>query len=115
MYRKHKVGTLGELQFLGNFGAVALFEDAVGDSFLSRFSNTKPRIGDLIKISFYAYKVACKRQEEKQKYSLEDFEDNVGKELIELSGFLLNDMLKELGLDNDQKEETPQKKIAKAK
>jgi hypothetical protein len=110
MYQKRQIGELGTLSFFGGLGAVAHFEDLVNESFLSRFQGKTARLGDLIKLVFSCYKVACRRLGEPQKYTLEDFEDNSGKEVIELSTILISDIMKEMGLEE---KEPIEKKIAK--
>jgi len=110
-YIEKEINNLGTLKFLGNLGAVALFEDYVGASFLSRFS-AQPRLGDLVKLAFFSYKIACKRLDVVAKYTLDDFEENLGKDAIDVATLVLTEIMKEMGLDG---EDGSQKKIAKKK
>jgi hypothetical protein len=115
MYREKEIANLGTLKFLGNLGAVAMFEDYVGESYLERVLvvGKKARIGDIVKLIFFSYKVACKKLDLPIKFTMEDFEDNIGTSLAELSSELFADINKELGIGDEKPE--PQKKMKASK
>jgi hypothetical protein len=111
MYQKREIGELGNLEFFGNLGAVALFEDATGKSISEAFS-ANAKLTDIIELVYACHKIACLRKRESVNVTIDDFKANAGKELIELFQILIQDVLKELGLDDSQGVE---KKIVKKK
>ena len=115
MYREKEIPNLGTLKFYYNLGAVGMFEDYVGESYVDRIilNPKRAKIGDMIKLLFFSYKVACKKLELPVKFSLEDFEDNIGTILTELSSEMFQDINIALGLNEKEAKEQKKMKVSK--
>jgi hypothetical protein len=112
MYQKREIGELGNLEFYGNIGAVALFEDATGKSISEAFDQN-PKLSDIIELVYSCHKIACYRQKETVKVTIDEFKANSGKELIDLFQILMGNVVKELTFG--QSDNSVEKKILKKK
>ena len=111
MYREKEIPNLGAVKFYYNLGAVGMFEDYVNESYVDRIllNPKRAKIGDIVKLLYFSYKVACKKLEIPVKFTMEDFEENTGTLLTELSSEMFADINIALGLN--EKEAKEQKKM----
>ena len=109
IYQKRTVDGFGELEFLGNWGALAEFEEMIGMGYTDVFKEGQmPRISHIIQFVYACYVIAQKRQAKDVAITYEQFTAVADKWVIELYPVLLQDALQV----NDAK--PVQKKIVKA-
>jgi len=108
-YRVIKSADLGELDFYGNAGAMAQFEDENETSFQEMAEKQKVSFKQMYSLLYWAHYVACKRLKKEVKISREDLEIFLsGKQLSDMFYQLVTDIAADLGAE--QKEEAKQKK-----
>jgi predicted DNA-binding protein YlxM (UPF0122 family) len=108
-YRVIKNPELGELDFYGNAGVMAQFEDENNTSLQEIADKKKVSFSQMYSLAFWAHYIACKRLKKEVKATREDLELYLtGKELANLFYDLVIDIVADLGIE--QKEEAKQKK-----
>lgn len=92
MYQYREIGDLGKLPFLGNYGALAEFEDYSGKAYSEIFKDTDSvKFSDVIAFVFMCYKIACFRQKVPVSVTLDQFKANADKTVMELFSILISD------------------------
>ena len=95
MYQKRNIGELGNLEFIGNIGALAEFEDIIGAGFSEVIKeNEVPRLNIMLTFLFACHKVAMARQGKSTDITLEQFKANADFSIMELFSIMLGDAMK---------------------
>lgn len=104
-YKVLKNEQLGELDFFGNGGALASFEDETGIAIGEIFQEGKSvKLSTIYSLLFWCHYVACKRLKKDVNVDKEDLKNWVSmKDAMPLFEGLLTDIISDLGLDKPQK------------
>jgi len=101
MYQKREIGELGNLEFLGCWGALAEFEEAIGKGYTEVFKeNAIPRLTDIFMFVYQCYRVAQLKQNKPVSIEFDTFKINCDKSVIDLYGILISDAL---GIEEEKK------------
>jgi hypothetical protein len=101
MYQKRQIGDLGNLEFLGCWGALAEFEEAIGKGYNEVFKeNVIPRLSDIFMFVYQCYRVAQMKQGKAVEIDFDTFKLNCDKSVIDLYGILITDAL---GIQEEKK------------
>lgn len=105
-YRKVQTSELGELDFYGNAGVMAQFEDETDSSLYDLASGKKVSFSKMYSLVFWAHFVACKRLKKDIKASREDLSLYLsGKEITNLFMNLVKDIIEDMGLNESNDSE----------
>ena len=94
MYHKRDIGELKNLEFIGNFGSIAEFEDIIGMGFNEVIKDGEiPRFKYVISFIYACHIVAMARQKKEVAITLDEFKLNADHTLLDLFKILLQDSL----------------------
>jgi hypothetical protein len=95
MYQKREIGELGNLEFLGCWGALAEFEEAIDKGYTECFKEgVVPRLNHVFMFVYQCHRVAQMNQKKPIDFDFETFKINCDNSVIDLYSILINDALK---------------------